>query len=508
MSGNPEDQELDKQVEQWKIKKLIKNLEAARGNGTSMISLIIRPGDQITKVSKMLAEEFGTASNIKSRVNRLSVLGAITSTQQRLKLYNRVPDNGLVIYCGTIVTSEGKEKKVNIDIEPFKPINTSLYLCDNKFHTAPLGELLESDEKFGFIVVDGNGALFGVLCGSTRTVLHKITVDLPKKHGRGGQSALRFARLRLEKRHNYVRKVSELATQFYITNDKVNVNGLIIAGSADFKNDLNTSDMFDQRLRDKVLKIVDVSYGGDNGFNQAIELSAEVLTNVKFVQEKKLICQFFDEIAQDTGKVCFGVADTIKALDLGAVSTLIVWEALEITRYAIKLPHEEKEKVLYLTKEQERDQSFMKDKETGMEYDLVEALPLVEWFANNYRAFGAHLEFITNRSQEGSQFCKGFGGIGGLLRYKLDLAQLNDYDNIEDDTDDFHEQVCPSIVINNTTSTTSTTTTSTKSTTENKKNQKNINQQQQQLNNITLNNSNKKITNATPVTSRRETRGA
>lgn len=49
-----------------------------------------------------------------------------------------VPTNGLVIYCGTIVTDEGKEKKVNIDFEPFKPINTSLYLCDNKFHTEAL----------------------------------------------------------------------------------------------------------------------------------------------------------------------------------------------------------------------------------------------------------------------------------------------------------------------------------------------------------------------------------
>ncbi len=66
---------------------------------------------------------------------RLSVLGAITSTQQKLKLYNRVPDNGLVLYCGTILTDDGKEKRVNIDFEPFKPINTSLYLCDNKFHT-------------------------------------------------------------------------------------------------------------------------------------------------------------------------------------------------------------------------------------------------------------------------------------------------------------------------------------------------------------------------------------
>ncbi|KAM9900386.1 hypothetical protein OXX69_009105, partial [Metschnikowia pulcherrima] len=73
-----------KSIEMWKIKKLIKSLEMARGNGTSMISLIIPPKGQISLTQKMLTEEYGTASNIKSRVNRLSVLSAITSTQQKL----------------------------------------------------------------------------------------------------------------------------------------------------------------------------------------------------------------------------------------------------------------------------------------------------------------------------------------------------------------------------------------------------------------------------------------
>ena len=44
-----------------------------------------------------------------------------------------------------------------------------------------------------------------------------------------------------------------------------------------------------QRLQVKVIKIVDISYGGENGFNQAIELASEALGNVKFIQEKKLI---------------------------------------------------------------------------------------------------------------------------------------------------------------------------------------------------------------------------
>ncbi|ETW20926.1 eukaryotic peptide chain release factor subunit 1 [Plasmodium falciparum NF135/5.C10] len=72
----------DANVEQWKIKRLIKKLENAKGNGTSMISLIIKNKDEVSRINKMLADELGTASNIKSRVNRLSVLSAITSTQQ------------------------------------------------------------------------------------------------------------------------------------------------------------------------------------------------------------------------------------------------------------------------------------------------------------------------------------------------------------------------------------------------------------------------------------------
>ncbi len=422
----------DRNVEIWKIKRLIKSLEAARGNGTSMISLIIPPKDQIARVSKMLADEFGTASNIKSRVNRLSVLGAITSVQQRLKLYTKVPPNGLVIYCGTIVTEEGKEKKVNMDFEPFKPINTSLYLCDNKFHTEPLQALLADDNKFAFIVMDGNGALFGTLSGNTRDVLHKFTVDLPKKHGRGGQSAMRFARLRMEKRHNYLRKVAETAVQLFISNDRPNITGLIIAGSADFKTELSQSDMFDPRLQAVILKIVDVSYGGENGFNQAIELSAEVLANVKFIQEKRLINRYFDEISQDTGKFCFGVDDTLRGLEMGAIETLIVWENLTVTRFVLK-KHEADELItLNLTPEQEKDRTLFVDKDSGVEYETVDKMPLLEWLANNYKTFGAALEIVTDRSQEGSQFCKGFGGIGGILRYRVDFQGMEP-DPLDDD---------------------------------------------------------------------------
>lgn len=423
----------ESQVEIWKIKRLIKALEEARGNGTSMISLIMPPKDQVARVQKMLGDEFGTASNIKSRVNRQSVLGAITSAQQRLKLYNRVPPNGLVVYTGTILTDEGKEKKVNIDFEPFKPINTSLYLCDNKFHTEALNELLESDNKYGFIVMDGNGSLFGTLSGNSREILGKFSVDLPKKHGRGGQSALRFARLRMEKRHNYVRKVAETAVQFFISVDKVNVAGIVLAGSADFKTELSQSDMFDGRLQAAILAVVDVSYGGENGFNQAIELSADTLANVKFVQEKRLISKFFDEISQDTSKYVFGVADTLQCLEMGAVETLVVWEDLQVNRYTLMNSTSGETDIKHLSNEQAADDSHFKDKD-GAILEVQEKLSMLEWLANNYKKFGCALEFVSNKSQEGSQFCRGFGGIGGLLRYAVDLSE---FEAPEDNGEDF-----------------------------------------------------------------------
>jgi len=260
---------------------------------------------------------------------------------------------------------------------------------------------------------------------------HQVSVDLPKKHGRGGQSALRFARLRLEKRQNYVRKIAELTTQHFITHDRPNVNGLVMAGSADFKNQLLQSDLFDIRLQPIILMVVDVSYGGENGFNQAIELSADCLGNVKFVKEKKLIGSYFDEIAQDSGKYCFGVKDTLMCLEMGAVQTLIVWENLEVNRHVLINNQTQEEHILHLTEEQEKDPKHFHDKETGVELESTEKGSMLEWLANEYKKFGCTLEFVTDRSEEGSQFVRGFGGIGGQLRYPVNMAEFECASDIE-----------------------------------------------------------------------------
>jgi peptide chain release factor subunit 1 len=424
-------------IEQWKIKRLIASLDQVRGNGTSLISLIIPPREQLPLISKMITEELGKASNIKSRVVRQAVQTAITSVKERLKLYNKVPERGLIIYCGETVNEQGKvEKKVTIDLQPFKSINTSLYLCDNKFDTTVLKELLENDEKFGFIVMDGNGALFATVQGNTTDIITKFSVDLPKKHGRGGQSALRFARLRLEKRHNYVRRVGEVAVQCFISNDRPNVSGLVLAGIADFKNELRNSDLLDMRLGERVVKIVDVGYGGENGLNQAIELSSDTLQNVKLVREKKLILKFFENISMDTHRICYGVIDTVRALEQGAIETLIMYENLPHTRYELKSNATNQSKIIYLSPHEEKNPANFKQE--GVDLEVISNQPLSEWIVDNHTNYGAVLEMVTDRSAEGTQFIKGFGGIGGLLRYSIDM-NISELDEcpIGDDWDEF-----------------------------------------------------------------------
>ncbi|KAF7684702.1 Eukaryotic peptide chain release factor subunit 1 [Astathelohania contejeani] len=387
------------EIERWRLKKLLRGLRDSKGNGTSMISIIIPPGDQISRVSKMLTDEYGTASNIKSRVNRLSVLSAITSAQQKLKQYTRTPPNGLGLYVGTVLTEDRGERKVSVGIEPLRPINTSLYLCDSRFHVEELLKQFDDENKYAFVIMDGHSTLFALLQGNVKQILQNLSVDLPKKHGRGGQSSVRFARLRIEKRNNYVRKVAEICNELFLTNEKVNVEGLVLGGHTDFKNELRKSDILDGRIKDKILKVVDLNYGGENGLNQAIGLCEEVLKDVKYTKEKKVLEAFFSEIALDTGKFCFGMKETMECLEMGCVETLLVDENLK---------------------------------------DMMEdGLTFVDWIAENYGQYGCKLEFVSDRSGEGTQFVEGFGGIGGILRYKIERESYEEYSEIEDDDEIF-----------------------------------------------------------------------
>lgn len=107
---------------------------------------------------------------------------------------------------------------------------------------------------------------------------------------------------------------------------------------------------------------------------------------------------------------------------MGAVDTLIVWENLDITRYTMTFKDTNATIVKYLTTEQAKNRSHFTDGSTGQDHDLNDTVPLLEWLADKYKSFGCTLELVTDKSQEGLQFVRGFGGIGGLLRYQVDIG--------------------------------------------------------------------------------------
>jgi len=344
--------------------------------------------------------------------NRQSVQAAIKSAQQRLKLFNH-PENGLVVYCGLAQVDGEKEKMISVHFEPPRAM-PYLYRCDDCFYVESLRKVVDDDcgDSYGFIVIDGNGALFGKLQGVNREVLRSFSVDLPNKHRRGGQSALRFERIRKEKRHIYLCKVAEGAARLFIGTDNLPaVKGLILAGSGDLKCDLLKNSQFDKRLRGIVIKSVDISHGGHRGFDEAVGLSLDSIGSVELLRQRELLEQFMAEVEQDRGHYCFMAEDTMWALEIGAVKHLIVYENLDTIRSEMRDPQTGSVSVVY-------GGPGMK---TNNELEVVKEELFTTWICDNYTRYGCNIEFVSDHFGEGRQFVMGFGGIAGILRWKVDF---------------------------------------------------------------------------------------
>jgi len=189
------------------------------------------------------------------------------------------------------------------------------------------------------------------------------------------------------------------------------VSGLILAGSAQLKEEVLLK--LDQRLSRIIVSVVDIQYGGESGFTQAIHLTKSFLGNLKFVHEQKVISELFDEINKD-GHYAIGVEDSLYALTTGLLETLIIWNDLPIIRWELgKNNDPNATKVIYL----EEGKSW----EENQDWKVMSNVPLLDWVLEHYGEFGSNIELISDQTDVGAQFVKGFGGVGGLLRYQTEL---------------------------------------------------------------------------------------
>jgi peptide chain release factor subunit 1 len=147
---------------------------------------------------------------------------------------------------------------------------------------------------------------------------------------------------------------------------------------------------------------------------------------MKFYEEKMTLEKYFESIARD-GNVTFGVKDTMIALENGAVETLILWDNLRMDRCSCKgLLSDDSPRIVYTDegKNTNGNLSALADDEC-----VTDRTSLLDWLVENRKKFGANIKFVSDGTAEGAQFVKGFGGIGSLLRYKMDFSAYEDDDD-------------------------------------------------------------------------------
>lgn len=103
-------------------------------------------------------------------------------------------------------TNHFRNENVGIDgplecvMEPPFKIRSTIYRCSNKICTEPLWKQAKNSQgNLIYVIIDASDILIALVSVHEEKVLYHKNNNAPSKHGRGGQSASRFERIRTEK---------------------------------------------------------------------------------------------------------------------------------------------------------------------------------------------------------------------------------------------------------------------------------------------------------------------
>ncbi|MGQ9597086.1 MAG: peptide chain release factor aRF-1 [Thermoproteota archaeon] len=407
-------------VKEYLSRRTLRELSEKRGRGTELISLYIPPGRRISEVMLNLREEHGKASNIKSRTTRKNVQDAIVRVQQRLKLYEEAPENGLVIFCGAIPGEAPGSENIEIHvIEPPEKIFMSYYGCDDKFYVEPLKELLEKKDKYLILSIDNSEATIALASGKNIDMKDELTSGVPGKTSKGGQSARRFERLREMELNDFYRRVAERLNEVYLQNP--DVKGLIVGGPGPTKENFLEKDFVHYELRKKILAVVDTSYTSHQGIKEILGKASEKLQELDLIKEKNLVGDFLKLLSMNSDKVVYGLKEVENALLGGKVKLVLFSEALDVFLVKIECNNCEYENVEQhplseLISLSVRISSAPCPKCGSTSLYIAEKESLLDHFIEIISQKDVQLEVISMATEEGTMLYKGFGGIVGILK--------------------------------------------------------------------------------------------
>jgi len=404
------------ELERLKLERLVKELKEKKGRGTELVSLYIPAGRPISDVLNTLWYEYSTASNIKDRVTRHHVMEALSAIINRLKLFRKTPPNGLIVFAGYVAgDAPGKEEMEIHLLEPPQKLKIWLYRCDSRFHTDILEDMIRIKEAYGLIVVERGEAAIGILRGKSLEVVDELTSGIPGKHRAGGQSARRFERIIEQLTHEFYKRIGEHANKIFLP-IKDELQGIVIGGPGPAKNEFAEGDYLHYELKKKIIGIFDVGYGGYAGIYELAERAKDLLKDVQYMKERKAVNEFLYHLARDTGLALYGEREIRRALEMGAVKTLLISEGLN--KYKVKAKCTQCGHVVEGTFTEE-ELSNLSCPKCGGPLTIVEKKLLIEELGELAEQSGAEVVLVSTETSEGKELLKTFGGLAAILRYKV-----------------------------------------------------------------------------------------
>jgi len=409
-------------VSRFKLKRTLDLLASKEGRGTELISLYVPPDRKIHEVMANLREEYGTASNIKSRTTRKNVQDAIERVSQRLKLFKEPPPTGLVIFCGAIPQNGAGTEKMEIYVlEPPERINVYFYRCDDKFHLEPLLEIIREKETYGILVIDGNEATLATLRGRRVDILKEFTSGVPGKHRAGGQSARRFERIREAEVNQYYKRIGNHLNEIF--GPISDLKGVIVGGPGPTKYDFQQGDYMNYQLKEKIIATIDTAYVSEPGVEEIVEKSPDILRGVRYMEEKKLVQRFLYEVGHDTGLGVYGESEVRRYLKEGLVETLLISEKVNTIHVTIECKncHYSEDKLLAPHELPKFEQNLLNAQCkncSNITLAISETEDLVDEFIDLAEKAGISVEIISTETEEGVMLKESFHGIAAILRYR------------------------------------------------------------------------------------------
>lgn len=418
-----ETQEMDTARKRYEFKKMLERLEEKEGSGTELISLYIPPDKQIYDVTAQLRDEYGQCSNIKSKQTRTNVQSALSSILSRLRYYKRPPENGLAIFCGAINVGGDRTSLECEIIEPPEPLNIYMYRCSSTFELEPLQEMLGEKDVYGLIVIDRREAYIGFLRGNRIEPVSGVTSMVPGKQRKGGQSSVRFQRLRLIAINEFYKKVGDRANEIFLAEKDFfeRFKGVLIGGPTPTKEEFEAGEYLHHELQKRIIGLFDVAYTNESGLSELVENAADTLKDLDIIKEKKVMNRFLQELVKDDGAASYGEESVRKNLELGAVDTLLLSENLRRSRLKLACQNDdytEERTVVIEPGKHIRDLDFGTCPEDGAPLYVEEEIDIIEELAALADQGGSEVRIISDDFEEGSMLYNAFGGIAAILRYR------------------------------------------------------------------------------------------